>query len=490
MGEEGSESTIATSLSTPDWCELHGNPFSSWTNMNPWHPSNPSSNSSCDEDMSISTAFTNASNLSNLTVSSPHEFVESALAMELSEPASENHLWNQVLLSVGSNRDLHSGQDDGENFLSALSSKNLTVEMFEPACDYIKKLNNSWEFTNTTCFNNMEKQLHSHDGSLMEHPRLTTLSNLVGNWSIAPPEPQIDCQITPTACNMSLNFSMDKYSETGISQLKQDSPNSSPINSGYLPSYGLDPKGETRQFDMESSEVPFLRSPIRYHMGPNSSFAGENTCYFRMLDVPWPHTRHFSDISFAGCLNKPLVDCQASNKLPLKGSNSPDSKKNGLVLVSTRGNGKGTGIASEGKKKRSEESSDTPFKKPKHESSTVSSNKMQVPKVKLGERITALQQIVSPFGKTDTASVLLEAIGYIKFLQEQVQLLSNPYMKASVNKDHTPWGGLERKDKSEGKLDLKSKGLCLVPVSCTPQVYRDNSGSDYWTPTYRGCLYR
>jgi len=91
---------------------------------------------------------------------------------------------------------------------------------------------------------------------------------------------------------------------------------------------------------------------------------------------------------------------------------------------------------------------------------------VQAPKVKLGDKITALQQIVSPFGKvtthfaltlsffrflffmniynqqcstflttyfiimiiffvefqTDTASVLFEAIGYIKFLQEQVQV--------------------------------------------------------------------
>jgi hypothetical protein len=49
----------------------------------------------------------------------------------------------------------------------------------------------------------------------------------------------------------------------------------------------------------------------------------------------------------------------------------------------------------------------------------------KVRKEKLGDRITALQQLVSPFGKTDTASVLNEAVEYIKFLQEQVTVSSD-----------------------------------------------------------------
>lgn len=33
--------------------------------------------------------------------------------------------------------------------------------------------------------------------------------------------------------------------------------------------------------------------------------------------------------------------------------------------------------------------------------------------------------------------------------------------------------------------DLRSKGLCLVPVSCTQNVGGDiNIGADYWAPAY------
>ncbi|ONI24198.1 hypothetical protein PRUPE_2G230000 [Prunus persica] len=68
--------------------------------------------------------------------------------------------------------------------------------------------------------------------------------------------------------------------------------------------------------------------------------------------------------------------------------------------------------------------------------------------------------------KTDTASVLQEASIYIMLLQEQIQnllrMFSSSYKNAAVL--HTQECG------SRQVLDLRSKGLCLVPVSVTQKV--------------------
>ncbi|KAF2323453.1 hypothetical protein GH714_035525 [Hevea brasiliensis] len=132
---------------------------------------------------------------------------------------------------------------------------------------------------------------------------------------------------------------------------------------------------------------------------------------------------------------------------------------------------------------------------------------LKVRKEKLGDRITALHQLVSPFGKTDTASVLLEAIGYIRFLQGQIEALSSPYLGSSSSNMRNQQsvqgernsvfpedpgqllndiclkrkGGSNLQDSHEMPKDLRSRGLCLVPVSCTQHVGSDN-GADYWAP--------
>lgn len=102
--------------------------------------------------------------------------------------------------SVGNN-DLNNNMshDVGENFLDALSSKSLSnTAMYAPACDYLKKLDNvnsNWEFTNSSSatdaihasnLNNFERQININGSFSSDN-----LPNLVGTWSIAPPEPQV-----------------------------------------------------------------------------------------------------------------------------------------------------------------------------------------------------------------------------------------------------------------------------------------------------------
>uniref|UniRef100_K3YHY4 BHLH domain-containing protein n=1 Tax=Setaria italica TaxID=4555 RepID=K3YHY4_SETIT len=104
----------------------------------------------------------------------------------------------------------------------------------------------------------------------------------------------------------------------------------------------------------------------------------------------------------------------------------------------------------------------------------------KVRKEKLGDRITALQQLVSPFGKTDTASVLHETIEYIKFLHEQVGSLSAPYLK---NRQQVPHLKISRDggEAAAAKGDLTGRGLCLVPISSTFAVASETP-VDFWSP--------
>ncbi|KAJ4876456.1 basic helix-loop-helix (bHLH) DNA-binding superfamily protein [Raphanus sativus] len=122
----------------------------------------------------------------------------------------------------------------------------------------------------------------------------------------------------------------------------------------------------------------------------------------------------------------------------------------------------------------------------------------KVRKEKLGDRITALQQLVSPFGKTDTASVLNEAVEYIKFLQEQVIVLSNPDQntRGSVqqqqcsDKNSTNSTQEQEECSSRKHVDLASRGLCLMPISASYPVAAaaasaaEMNTSDFWNLTF------
>ncbi|KAG6386768.1 hypothetical protein SASPL_151942 [Salvia splendens] len=100
-----------------------------------------------------------------------------------------------------------------------------------------------------------------------------------------------------------------------------------------------------------------------------------------------------------------------------------------------------------------------------------------LPKEKIGDRIAALHRLVAPFGKTDAASVLTEALGYIQFLHHQIQTLSMSCIKPSqsnhlqcfqrVSKGKECWDAKQ--------VDLQSRGLSLVPISVAAYVSSSSS---------------
>ncbi|XP_062190473.1 transcription factor bHLH123-like isoform X2 [Phragmites australis] len=548
MAQEGSEASVASSPPPPPppsasastssaavsswWRDMHPASYASWPPPPAVATRWPSlaatqhqhhgrtTSSGADDDLSASnatmTSFTNTStNHSGLSMDSS---VPEAAAV-----AAESHLWNQVLMGAGgevgrSMQAVHDAHDDSENFLELLNSRTLAPELFAepPACDYLKKMEygsshaggGGWpdhHFTEAA----LEKHLRSGYGGALAHQhqhhhhhhaasaatpeRLTAnLSDLVSNWSIAPPNPCLaDAQHLAGAgapCDNAAVAAMGHGAKAGLF-----------LDSGGVCKHEMGGHGAMLQEAGGGSSTggqEFLRPNC---LGYNSMLGlSSNRMYGAgagAMDMAWGNNasagRSLSDlVSFGGALGKP-EPATGPTKTPA------EYKKQGQEISSpatnSGGGSKGSSAASEGKKKRSEErqGSEGNAKKSKNEaSSPTSSLKSQMPKVKLGDKITALQQIVSPFGKTDTASVLYEAINYIKWLHEQVQLLSDPYMKTSSSKEYNTWGGLDRKEKSETEIDLRSRGLCLVPVSCTPQMYRDNNGLDYWTPPYRSCLYR
>ncbi|KAE9585877.1 hypothetical protein Lal_00010132 [Lupinus albus] len=225
------------------------------------------------------------------------------------------------------------------------------------------------------------------------------------------------------------------------------------------------------QIDLDpSSRVPIL-DIIKQEVSQSSSLYGHEdfhaggSSWSNMVPISSPKscvTSSFSSNSILDLITYNKVDQRKINQLP-----DQISKCNSTDTV---------GVS---KKARVHQSSSQP--------------PLKVRKEKLGDRITALHQLVSPCGKTDTASVLLEAIGYIRFLQAQIQALTSPYLdnnnasKNIRNQDYVHGEtnlifpedpGQDREDKAK---ELKSRGLCLVPLSCTHHVESEN-GTHYWLP--------
>lgn len=159
--------------------------------------------------------------------------------------------------------------------------------------------------------------------------------------------------------------------------------------------------------------------------------------------------------------SSPTAECSSSISSM---SSSPTATAVSAISISKPEASKKKGSRSSGQRK-----ADAPAV-----AAAVPANKRpRVRREKLGERIQALQQLVSPFGKSDTASVLHEAFGYIRFLHGQVQALSSPYMPCLPSSARGPAAAVE------SSSDLRSRGLCLVPVACTEHV---TSGvADVWS---------
>ncbi|RLM73217.1 hypothetical protein C2845_PM15G23050 [Panicum miliaceum] len=172
----------------------------------------------------------------------------------------------------------------------------------------------------------------------------------------------------------------------------------------------------------------------------------------------------------------PAVPGQASAR-----SVKPSPAPRGATLAlktALEGVGESSSIITSKKKANGEPA----FKKPRLETPSPLPT-FKVRKEKLGDRITALQQLVSPFGKTDTASVLHETIEYIKFLHAQVGALSAPYLKNGhqVQVPQLKSSSPEKSKDSHGEISLKGRGLCLVPISSTFAVASEVP-VDLWTP--------
>ncbi|XP_073154240.1 uncharacterized protein [Henckelia pumila] len=288
------------------------------------------------------------------------------------------------------------------------------------------------------------------------------------NWSI---NPKINFSEDFSACEeiISINFPLNSssYSTYAPSLMQnlvgQENPQAHVLSfledqeMNYLPveaNYGMNSN------ELLLSSLPKLSSPMVIQ-----PFSDNNT---RFWNATASSLRHDSS---------DFIPSTNSNILPPIHHNM----KNNILNITTAKHQEESRVASVAKKQNS---SGPAFKRPRIETPSPLPT-FKVRKEKLGDRITALQQLVSPFGKTDTASVLHEAIEYIKFLHDQVKVLSTPYLKnGSPPLQHQQAGNIKTyKDREGLKQDLKSQGLCLVPISSTFPVAAETT-SDFWTHTF------
>ncbi|EEE62815.1 hypothetical protein OsJ_17618 [Oryza sativa Japonica Group] len=139
------------------------------------------------------------------------------------------------------------------------------------------------------------------------------------------------------------------------------------------------------------------------------------------------------------------------------------------------------------------------LKKARVQASSSAQSTLKVRKERLGDRITALHQIVSPFGKALSYPYMGDANGTGPMqngpVGERNPGLFPEYPGQLLNHNgntgaQQPAAQPEQQGANDdGKKDLRSRGLCLVPVSCTSHFGGDNA-ADYWAPAPLGGILR
>ncbi|KZV24654.1 hypothetical protein F511_37003 [Dorcoceras hygrometricum] len=236
---------------------------------------------------------------------------------------------------------------------------------------------------------------------------------------------------------------------------------------------------------LDDQEMNYLSEP-NYDMNHNelllSSLPKSSSMFIqpsRQHHSPYSNNKRFWNATASALLTDSSNFIPSINP-PILPSINNNIKHNITDMSSAKRQEESRDVASSVAKKQT--GSESAFKRPRIETPSPLPT-FKVRKEKLGDRITALQQLVSPFGKTDTASVLHEAIEYIRFLHDQVKVLSTPYMKNGSSPLQHQQAGNTSKERERLKQDLKSRGLCLVPISSTFPVASETT-SDFWTHTF------
>uniref|UniRef100_A0A0D9UYR9 BHLH domain-containing protein n=1 Tax=Leersia perrieri TaxID=77586 RepID=A0A0D9UYR9_9ORYZ len=127
------------------------------------------------------------------------------------------------------------------------------------------------------------------------------------------------------------------------------------------------------------------------------------------------------------------------------------------------------------------------LKKARVQASSSAQSTLKVRKERLGDRITALHQIVSPFGKALSYPYLGHCCS-ANPMQQQNGIMAGERSSTGIFPEFPGQDAEKDSGKMQAK-DLRSRGLCLVPVSCMTHLAVDNDviiGPDFWAAVAGG----